>query len=109
MRTFHGPCGSGKYAATQNMLSMGTTWFPDDMKNWNSFSRYLEYADKQPLTANAKMYIGHSTLRISVMGMANRPATDKELDTMKGVLPGSYGIRRGRFFHRSDLYPQLLR
>ena len=72
--------------ATQNMLSMGTTWFPDDMKNWNSFSRYLEYADKQPLTANAKMYIGHSTLRISVMGMANRPATDKELDTMKGVL-----------------------
>ena len=72
--------------ATQNMLSMGTTWFPEDMKNWNSFSRFLEYADRQSLTANAKMYIGHSTLRIAVMGMANRPATDKELDTMKGVL-----------------------
>lgn len=73
-------------AAIQNMLSMGTTWFPEDMKNWNSFARYLEYADAQPKTANAKMYIGHSSLRIAVMGMENRPSTDKELDTMKGIL-----------------------
>ena len=73
-------------AATQNMLSMGTTWFPEDMKNWRSFARYLEYADAQKLTANTKMYIGHSTLRIAVMGMENRPSTDKELDTMKGIL-----------------------
>lgn len=70
----------------QNMLSMGTTWFPEDMKNWSSFGRYLEYADQQPMTANAKMYIGHSSLRIAVMGMENRPATNKELDRMKGVL-----------------------
>ena len=48
-------------AAVQNMLSMGTTWFPDDMKNWSSFARFLEYADQQKLTANAKMYIGHSS------------------------------------------------
>mgnify|MGYP000984035267 FL=1 len=73
-------------AAVQNMLSMGTTWFPDDMKNWSSFARFLEYADQQKLTANAKMYIGHSSLRIAVMGMANRPATDAELDRMKGIL-----------------------
>lgn len=73
-------------AAVQNMLSMGTTWFPDDMKNWSSFAHFLEYADQQKLTANAKMYIGHSSLRIAVMGMANRPATDAELDRMKGIL-----------------------
>lgn len=73
-------------AAIQNMLSMGTTWFPEDMKNWNSFAQYLEYADKQPMTANGKMYIGHSSLRIAVMGMENRPSTDRELDTMKGIL-----------------------
>lgn len=71
-------------AAIQNMLSMGTTWFPDDMKNWSTFSRYLEYADKQPLTANVKMYIGHSSLRIAVMGMENRPSTSKELDCYEG-------------------------
>lgn len=70
----------------QNMLSMGTTFFPDDMKNWNTFARFLNYADQQPLTANVKMYVGHSTLRISIMGMENRPATPKELDAMKAIL-----------------------
>ncbi|MEA4955187.1 MAG: D-aminoacylase [Pseudoflavonifractor sp.] len=73
-------------AAIQNMLSMGTTWFPEDMKNWSSFARFLEYADRQPLTANATAYIGHSSLRIAVMGMENRPSTPKELDAMKGIL-----------------------
>lgn len=73
-------------AAVQTLLSMGTTFFPEDMKNWKSYSRFLEYAEKQPLTANVKTYIGHSTLRIAVMGMANRPAEPKELDTMKGIL-----------------------
>ncbi len=72
--------------AIQNMLSEGTIWFPKDMNNWSSFARYLEYADQQRLTANAKMYIGHTALRIAVMGMANRPSTDRELDAMKGIL-----------------------
>ena len=72
--------------ASQNMLKMGTTRFPDDMKNWGSWNRYLEYADRQDMTCNGKLYIGHSNLRIAVMGMADRPATDRELDTMKGIL-----------------------
>lgn len=80
------PVAEKNLADIQNMLSMGTTWFPDDMSNWDSFARYLEYADKQPLTANVKMYIGHSSLRIAVMGMANRPATDEELEKMKQIL-----------------------
>ena len=70
----------------QDQLSMGTPSFPEDMVNWTSFARYLEYADAQNKTTNVKMYIGHSSLRIAVMGMDNRPATDKELDTMKGIL-----------------------
>ena len=70
----------------QDQLSMGTPSFPEDMVNWTSFARYLEYADAQNKTTNVKMYIGHSSLRIAVIGMDNRPATDKELDTMKGIL-----------------------
>lgn len=80
------PVAPEHLVSIQNMLSMGTTWFPEDMKNWTSFSRFLEYADKQALTANVKMYIGHSSLRIAVMGMENRPATAWELDWMKGIL-----------------------
>ncbi len=70
----------------QGLLSLGTTSFPKDMKNWNTFERYLEYADKQPKTANVMMYVGHSSLRIAVMGFANRVATDEELETMKLIL-----------------------
>ena len=89
--------------AVQNMLSMGTPSFPEDMTNWHSFARYLEYADAQPKTTNAKMYIGHSSLRIAVMGMENRPATQRELDTMKGLLreameSGAIGFSTGLIY-----------
>ncbi len=88
---------------TQNMLSCGTTWFPEDMKNWSSFTRFLEYADKAKKTANMKMYVGHSTLRIAAMGMENRPATDKELDKMCGLLreameAGAIGFSTGLIY-----------
>ncbi|MGF0095543.1 N-acyl-D-amino-acid deacylase family protein [Peptoniphilus sp. SGI.035] len=70
----------------QNMLSMGTTFFPKEMKNWEKFSNFINYADSLDLYLNSKIYVGHSTLRISVMGMENRPATKLELDKMKGIL-----------------------
>lgn len=70
----------------QNMLYVGTMGFPEDMRHWSSYKRFLEYAEACPKTANMKMLIGHSSLRIAVMGMANRPATKGELDTMKGLL-----------------------
>ncbi len=70
----------------QSMLAVGTTQFPDDMKNWTSYKRFLEYADNVPKTANMKLLIGHSSIRIAVMGMENRPSTEKELDQMKGLL-----------------------
>lgn len=70
----------------QGLLSLGTTSFPEDMVNWTGFERYLEYADQQPKTANVMMYVGHSSLRIAVMGFANRVATDEELEKMKDIL-----------------------
>ena len=87
----------------QSLLAMGTTSFPDDMVNWTSYSRWLEWADKQSLTANVKMYVGHSSLRIAAMGMANRPATDEELEKMKGILreamePGAAGFSTGLIY-----------
>lgn len=70
----------------QSLLSLGTTSFPEDMSQWETFERYLEYADRQPKTANVMMYVGHSSLRIAVMGFANRGATDDELEQMKAIL-----------------------
>jgi len=70
----------------QRLLSFLTPAFPEDMPHWTSFARYLEYADRQPKTANALIYAGHCALRIAVMGEANRPATGAELDEMKSLL-----------------------
>ena len=70
----------------QHLLSLGTDSFPDDMVNWDSFESFLKYADRQPKTVNAMMYVGHSSLRIAVMGFANRTATDEELEKMKSIL-----------------------
>ena len=105
-----GQCGDSmapvnpKYLTeVQDQLSLGTPSFPEDMINWTSFARYLEYADAQPKTTNVKMYIGHSSLRIAVMGMENRPASNQELDTMKGILresmeAGAAGLSTGLIY-----------
>ena len=73
-------------ASVQTLLSMGTAHFPAEMAGWNTFSRWMDYAETCPKTAHLAAYVGHSTLRIAVMGMADRPATAHELDTMKGLL-----------------------
>lgn len=87
----------------QGLLSVGALQFPDDMVNWNTFGRYLEYADSVPKTANIKMYIGHSTLRVAVMGFANRKATPEELERMKELLRdamehGALGLSTGLIY-----------
>ena len=87
----------------KNMLSVGTNWFSDDMSNWTSFEKYLQYAEKQPKTANARFLVGHNALRIAVMGMENRPATESELETMKGLLreameSGAAGLSTGLIY-----------
>lgn len=87
----------------QERLTSGTTFFHDDMVNWTTFARYLEYADTLPKTTNIKSYVGHSTLRIAAMGIENRPATARELDKMKGMLreamqAGAAGLSTGLIY-----------
>ena len=70
----------------QGQLSVGAVKFPEDMINWTDYKRYLKYADSVPKTANIKSYVGHSTLRIAVMGFENRQPTKEEMDKMKMLL-----------------------
>lgn len=59
---------------------------PEDVKTWTSFERFLRYAEGLSITSNARFYVGHHSLRKTVMGRENRQATPRELDTMKGLL-----------------------
>lgn len=97
------PVSPEHLAPVQTLLSMGTASFPEEMNSWKYFSQYLDYAEKQPKTADFSAYVGHSTLRIAAMGMENRPATDRELDRMKGLLheameSGALGFSTGLIY-----------
>ncbi|MTI67380.1 MAG: amidohydrolase family protein [Firmicutes bacterium] len=44
---------------------------------------YTDFVKNQDLVLNTKNFIGHSVLRLSVMGFDNRKATEEELEEMK--------------------------
>lgn len=87
----------------KNLLSVITAKYPEDMINWTSFERYLQYAESCPKTTNMRFMVGHNALRIAVMGMENRPSTPKELDAMKCLLreameSGAAGLSTGLIY-----------
>lgn len=97
------PVNPSNLVDLQNLLTVGTNWFSDDMPNWTSFEKYMKYAESQMKTANVRFLVGHNVLRIAVMGMENRPATHKELETMKSLLreameSGAAGLSTGLIY-----------
>ncbi len=53
---------------------------------WLSLAEYLAYAEKKGVSQNVASYIGATTLRIHAMGQDDRPATDAEMDAMRGLV-----------------------
>ena len=87
----------------QGMLKIGAEKFPDDMINWTTYKRYLDYAHQCPKTTNIKSLVGHSTLRVCVMGFENRESTEAELEKMKDLLreameQGAAGLSTGLIY-----------
>jgi N-acyl-D-aspartate/D-glutamate deacylase len=75
------PALPGKVELLRDYLSPSAPWLP--FKE-TTFSAYL---DGFPATAvNAGMLVGHNTLRLMVMGMADRPPTPDELAQMIALL-----------------------
>jgi N-acyl-D-amino-acid deacylase len=65
---------------------------------WRTFGDYLDRFG--PTAANVAVLVGHGTLRLNVLGMADRPATAAELDRMSGQLrdaleAGAFGLSGG--------------
>ena len=91
------PALPGKVELLRDYLSPSAPWLP--FKE-TTFPAYL---DDFPATAvNAGMLVGHNTLRLMVMGMANRPPTPDELAAMIELLEqaldaGALGLSSGLF------------
>jgi N-acyl-D-aspartate/D-glutamate deacylase len=72
---------------------------------WLDFveTSFAEYAATYPATSvNRVMLVGHNTLRLMTMGMADRPPEPAELDHMKALLEdalaaGAFGLSSGLF------------
>ena len=61
--------------------------------NWRSVDEFLTETEHRGLSFNLCLLVGHSTLRATVMGDAQRPATRGELEQMRGLL--AQGLRDG--------------
>ncbi len=91
------PALPGKVALLRDYLSPSAPWLP--FKEM-SFPQYL---DTFPATSvNAGMLVGHNTLRLMVMGMADRAPSPAELDAMialleDGLKAGALGMSSGLF------------
>src|SRR6185295_4638103 len=91
------PALPGKVELLKDYLSPSAPWTPFREL---SFSEYLDTFPKT--SVNAGMLVGHNTLRLMVMGMAERAPTAPELDAMielleQGLRAGALGLSTGLF------------
>lgn len=76
----------------------GLTGSYDLAWSWRTYEQYLQRLT--PTAANVATLVGHGTLRLNVIGMEQRPATDTELDLMGNLLrdaldAGAFGLSGG--------------
>jgi N-acyl-D-amino-acid deacylase len=70
-----------------NLVSSELRW------NWRTLGEYLTELERRGLPLNLATFVGHSTLRATVLGGAQRPATPTELEHMRMLL--EEGLRDG--------------
>ena len=91
------PCLPGKVQLLADYLNPSAPWLPFREMG------FAEYLDSFPPTSvNAGMLVGHNTLRLMVMGMAQRAPSEDELQAMialldEGLAAGALGLSSGLF------------
>ncbi len=76
---------------------------PDIEWSWRSLGEYLDAIEEARPATNVASLVGHGNLRLSAMGMDDRPPTDSELEEMKILLrdslkQGAYGLSTGMIY-----------
>jgi N-acyl-D-amino-acid deacylase len=92
------PLADGANGATMRLAARGLG--PDLAWDWRSFGEYLDRLDAARPTVNCICLVGQGTIRTSVMGAEDRPATAVEVALMRGaaadaLAEGAWGMSTG--------------
>src|SRR5678816_3206073 len=53
---------------------------------WTTLSEYLKYLEKRKISPNVASYIGATTIREHVVGLADKKATPEQLEEMRRLV-----------------------
>ena len=75
----------------------------DDEWAWRTTAEYFDAIDANGIGPNVGMLVGHGTVRYNVMGMADRPAEESELEAMADLVTaaleaGAIGFSTGLIY-----------
>ncbi|MBT3193439.1 MAG: D-aminoacylase [Verrucomicrobia bacterium] len=95
-----GNCGASA-APVSSFEHLPSDWADKDYPTtWSTMAEYRSLIEKQGIGVNVAMLVGHNTLRRSIVGYDNRPATGDELAEMirmteESFEAGAHGITTG--------------
>ena len=100
----NGQCG-GSAAPRYGEARLSSDWASllGEKLVWRSFAEYRSALEKSRPAINSVQFVGHNTLRSSVVGYAPRESTEEELNKMRALLDealdaGWYGITTGLIY-----------
>ncbi|MCS7206613.1 MAG: D-aminoacylase [Dehalococcoidia bacterium] len=91
--------GEARRSLQDRVNAYGVPFTPD----WTTFGEYLERVEKARPPLNVACQVGHGSVRMAVLGWADRAPTPQELDTMRSLVAdsleaGALGFSTGLFY-----------
>ncbi|MEM2875426.1 MAG: D-aminoacylase [Candidatus Bathyarchaeia archaeon] len=97
----NGNCGNSAAPLLGEALGIVQSSIPEDVEvSWSNFREYYALLERTGISVNIASLVGHSTIRLCVMGMENRKPSAEEMRKMQSLveqamLEGAIGISSG--------------
>lgn len=103
-----GPAPSNRQVAAYYQQFLGNLLGLDDLQLFDTFEEYFARIESVGISPNLALFVPHGNVRIYVMGLAQRPPTEIELNRMKalvaqGMQAGAFGLSTGLVYPPGSL------
>ena len=97
------PVQSGREQDLVDFLGLHEFSLPAEGLVWNNLAQHTAYIENQSIGINLAPLVGHCTLRMAAMGMADRDPTPGEMEQMQELLKlalqqGAWGMSTGLIY-----------